>query len=152
MGVTAAIVATVGTVSSAVNQHKAAQEQKQALRLQRRQTEIANARQRRKAVADANAKRAQLRAESATTGVQGSSGVQGADASITSQLAEQLGTSLQQDIFGNQITQANQSAAQATGQAGIASAIAAVPAAVGFTPSFGEVLKDKTSSSFDPNA
>lgn len=120
------------------NQQKAAQrEQRRAAELEQRRAAIQNARERRRAAAQANIQRAQIEAGAAAMGGS-STGSSQATGAITSQTAGNI--SFQRTLAGinQQQIQAQQNASDAMGRAAQAQAIGQLPSQLGV--GFGQML------------
>jgi len=148
MATAAAVVTAVGTVYNIHEQRVASRDQQKAARIERRRQQLADARARRRAVAQANQQRASLRAEAASKGASQSSAVQGAAGSIFSQTAEAVGFSYGQEAAALRAGVLQSSANRAVTRGNIAQAVAGLPAQVGIKPSFASVFgSDNTGDS-----
>lgn len=96
-------LATGGAVSA----REASQENRKAQRIAQRRADLATARQRRQQIREARIARAQVEAQGAGRGIQGSSGIVGAGASVQSQLASNLSFLDQTQELSGQISDAN---------------------------------------------
>jgi hypothetical protein len=147
MGVTTAI-AVAGTGYTIYQGEEAGKERRQAVREQQAATraanrlrEIATARERRKALAEARKLAAATRATAGATGTGGTSAVQGALSSVSAQTAERLGFSKVQQLTGQQIAGFESTAAAAGVRAQEAQARSQLPRQLGFEPSFASLFK-----------
>lgn len=115
-GAATAGVAIVGTGVSALSAINSSQQQKKSSKLQQKMADVSAARERVQAARQARIARASILASAGNEGV-GGSGVQGATASIGSQYGSNIGNMNVMQDFGQQISAANQKAAdwQSTG-------------------------------------
>lgn len=109
--VTAAVIGAAATVATYQQQRKSAKAQARAQRAQQRQADIANARERRAAIRNARVQRASVESQAATTGIVGSSGVEGSLANITSETNSNISFLDQSQQLSSEASVANQQAA-----------------------------------------
>jgi hypothetical protein len=138
-------------------QRKAAGELAKGAAVQNKLVEIANARARRQAIAEARQVEAAARVEAAAGGALESSAFAGATASLQSQLAETFGFSRVQEQAGQQVAEFEASAARLQtkaasdlSKAATYSALAELPGQLGFTPSFASALDFSTNTTPTP--
>jgi len=132
MGVAAAVITAVSAIESQRQQRKARKEDEEAREIQGKRDELANARQRRRALVESRRARASAVSEGVSAGVSGSSAVAGAAGSVQTQGATNVS-------FLNQIESLNvarlghlNKAASATGKAATATAVGSLPGQLGF--------------------
>lgn len=140
----ASTLATVGgTAYSIDRQREAEKDQKRAARIEKRKAAIQNARERRRAAAEAQVARSRIQAQEAK-GTFTSSGQTQSVGAINSQLAGNLSFSRQTEVLNNRILSAQNSAASAMTQAAYGQAAAALPGALGF--GLGDQIKGNLSA------
>lgn len=105
-------IGAAAAVGSAYAGQRQASAQRQSIRAQQRQADIANARERRAAIRAARLARASVESQAATTGVVGSSSVAGSLSNITSATNENLSFLDQNQQLMSQASRANQQAAR----------------------------------------
>lgn len=126
-----ALTPGVGQAYSINRQREASQDNKRAARLEKRKAAIQNARERRRAAAEAQVMRSRVQAEQAATGFSTSGQTQQMGA-INSQLAGQLATSNRIEGLNRGIINAQTSANNAQTQAGYGQAFGQLSGQLGF--------------------
>lgn len=131
--VLAALGVSVSSTAYSVNrQMAAASDQKRAARIEKRKAAIQNARERRKAAAEAQVMRSQVQAQQAAGGFETSGQTQQTGA-INSQLAGNLAFSSQLERMNSRIINAQTSASSNTTRAGFGQAFASLPGTFGMS-------------------
>lgn len=141
--IASAVTSVGGTAYSINRQQAAASDQKRAARLEKRKAAVQNARERRRAAAEAQVMRSQVQAQQAAGGFE-TSGQSQQTGAINSQLAGNLSFSRQIESFNSNILGAQTSAANAQTQAGYGQAFAQLPGALGF--SLGDTIRSNTAA------
>jgi hypothetical protein len=129
--ITTAVVAISATVYSGVQQRRAAQATRRAERLRQRQAELAAARERRQAIRSARVQRASIEAQAANTGLTGSSSAEGAMASLTSGLNENLSFLDRNAALSRKIDSAQQRASAYMQRGALGDAVGSVAGGLG---------------------
>jgi len=141
MAKSALAVALTGTTGYSIDrQRSAAQDQKRASRIEQRKARIQNARERRRAAAQAQIIRSQVQAQEAAGGFSTTGQSQQVGA-INSQLAGNLSFSRQIEKMNQSIINAGISANEALTQSAYAQAISNLPNQFGFN--IGSVMRNK---------
>lgn len=138
IAVATALTPGVGQAYSINRQREAAQDQRRAARLEKRKAAIQNARERRRAAAEAQVMRSRVQAEQAAGGFSTTGQGQQLGA-INSQLAGQLATSNRIEGLNRGIINAQTSATNAQTQAGYGQAFSSLSSQLGF--GFGGMLR-----------
>lgn len=119
MGVTAAVVAVVGTAASIDQQQKAAKKQREAGRVQNAGQKAQETAQRRQQLREQRIRRAQILQAGEGTGTSGSSGVFGATSGVTAQTQSNIAFTKGQTLAAEGASTQLQSAATHTLNANI---------------------------------
>lgn len=128
---------TAGGEGYSIHEQRVAQKQQEKQqRLDQRRAEIANIRNRRKAIAQARVLQGQLENQAAVTGTSQSSGFQGQESALRSQASERVGAQAESIAINQEIANAQQQEAAATGRATTGRAVAQVPSTFGLPTSF----------------
>lgn len=132
------LAVTVGsTLLGMSKSKKAAKADRRAAALERRATEIQNARERKVAIAVSISRQAAIEAQAAAGGTLGSSAVAGAHGAIASQTASEIGFQQSLEQLGVGIQRQKTKAGKFQTQAQTFGAIAGLPAQFGWKPTFG---------------
>jgi hypothetical protein len=124
--VAAAVTAVVATGVSLYQQNEAREDQQKANRKAARIEAVTGARMRAKALAENRVTQAQIFAQAANNGTQGSSGVQGAQASLGTQAAGNFAFANQVDMLNASRLKAQSGADNALANAGLAGQVASI--------------------------